>query len=193
MEQKRIHVGSRKKLAPKEIIFLKSDLNYTNIYLTNGKKLLVSTTLGVIENRLKDCGFFRTHRSTMVNLDFVENYEDNETHGEMSLFNNTKILVSRRKNKTFKMMKLKFLALTMFSLLQVSCSKTSIDPSNTTKCEKEQIEYEKALDNWITDPTNKTKCEATKSAINTLVNSCSILTAAEKKKYEDELKNFTCN
>lgn len=193
MEQQRIHVGSGKKISPEEIIFLRSDINYTNIFLANGKKLFVSTTLGIIETRLKDCGFFRTHRSTLVNLDYVEKYTDHNTKGELSLFKNNKILVSRRKNKTLKTMKINFLTLLLCSFFFISCGRSVVDPLNTAKCEKELNDYEKAINAWAADPASKIKCEAVKVSLNNLVKNCAVLTAAEKKQYQDELKDFNCN
>jgi DNA-binding LytR/AlgR family response regulator len=102
MDPYRIHVGSWKKLAPKDIIFLEGEINYTHIFLANGKKLFVATTLGILESRLANYRFFRTNRSTMINLDFVLNYEDKITQGTISLKNNKIIQVSRRKNRILK-------------------------------------------------------------------------------------------
>jgi hypothetical protein len=186
-------LGGRKRASPLEIIFLKSDANYTNVHLVNGKKHFVATTVGTLENCLKDCRFFKTHRSILVNLVFLENNHDKETFGEISLINKTKILISRRKNKTFKTMKLKFLALAMCSLLYTSCGRATIDPINDVKCDKEQDAYLKAVNAWVSDPTSKVNCEATKNALNNLIKSCTILSTLERKKYQDELKDFTCN
>jgi two-component system, LytTR family, response regulator len=105
METEKILVGSRKKFMPEEIIYLKADQNYTNIFLKNGKKLLVSTNLKKIEDRFSGCGFLRVHRSTVVNMSCVKTYIDNELSGELILSNNNIIPVSRRRNEKLRLLK----------------------------------------------------------------------------------------
>lgn len=94
-----IHLGSRKYIPPEEVQHLESDLNYTLISLTNGQKILSSTTLKKIESRLVPFkNFVRVNKSAIVNLDFVENHED-----VGFLLPDKRILVfSRRKGKAWK-------------------------------------------------------------------------------------------
>ena len=98
-EQLKVHVGSRKYLAPEEMIHLESDLNYTTIYLADGKKILSSTTLKIIEGRLLPFkNFVRINRQSLVNIDLVTRIE-----GQMCVLINNKILnFSRRKNKIWQ-------------------------------------------------------------------------------------------
>lgn len=99
-----IHLGSRKNISPCNILMLKSDVNYTIIYLDDGSKILSSTTMGIIEKRLKDFRFFRPNRSVILNLDFMADYEDKTqsgTFGSIRLKNNEKIALSRRKSEAF--------------------------------------------------------------------------------------------
>ncbi|WP_435355960.1 LytR/AlgR family response regulator transcription factor [Emticicia sp. SJ17W-69] len=100
---KLIHLGSRKNISPANILMLKSDSNYTIIYLNDGSKIMSSTTLGIIEKRLKDFGFFRPNRSTIFNLEFMADYENKAQsgYGRISLKNNEKIALSRRKSEAF--------------------------------------------------------------------------------------------
>jgi DNA-binding LytR/AlgR family response regulator len=94
-----VHVGSRKYLAPDEILHLESDLNYTQILLANGKKILSSTTLKIIENRLSPFkNFVRINRQSVVNLDLVEKIE-NQT---LFLPGEKKIIFSRRREKAWR-------------------------------------------------------------------------------------------
>lgn len=108
MKTQIIHLGSRKRVMSSEILYLKSDTNYTNIFLNTGENIFVSTHLGKIEARLSEQRFFRASRSYLVNLDFVKNYIDNETFGHMFLFNNEIIPLSRRRNKIFNELAIKF-------------------------------------------------------------------------------------
>lgn len=99
-----IHLGSRKNIPSSNILMLKSDSNYTLIYLKDGSKILSSTSLGKIEKRLKDFQFFRPNRSTIFNLDFMADYEDKTqsgSYGKILLKNNEKISLSRRKSEIF--------------------------------------------------------------------------------------------
>ena len=99
-----IHLGSRMNISPANILMLKSDINYTIIYLDDGSKIMSSTTLGIIEKRLKDFQFFRPNRSIIFNLEFMAEYE-NKTQsgscGKILLKNNEKIALSRRKSNAF--------------------------------------------------------------------------------------------
>ncbi len=57
-----------------EIMYCVSDSNYTHIYLTTTKKILVSKTLKEIEALLKGVGFLRIHHSHLINLQKIEKY-----------------------------------------------------------------------------------------------------------------------
>ncbi len=94
-----VHVGSRQYLAPNEILHLESDLNYTQILLADGKRILSSTTLKIIESRLMPFkNFVRINRQSIVNLDLVEKIE-NQT---LFLPGERKIIFSRRREKAWR-------------------------------------------------------------------------------------------
>jgi DNA-binding LytR/AlgR family response regulator len=104
MKNNLIHLGSRKNIPPSKILMLKSDINYTIIYLNDGSHFLSSTTLGKIEKRLKDFHFFRPNRSIIFNLDFMADFEDKAqsgSFGKILLKNNEEIALSRRKSEAF--------------------------------------------------------------------------------------------
>jgi DNA-binding LytR/AlgR family response regulator len=99
-----IHLGSRKNISPSNILMLKSDSNYTIIYLDDGSQILSSTTIGILEKRLKGFQFFRPNRSTIFNLEFMADYESKAqsgSYGKILLKNNEKIALSRRKSEVF--------------------------------------------------------------------------------------------
>ncbi len=48
------------------IVFCEADTNYTKIYLTTGKRFLVSKTLKIVENLLPKEVFFRIHKSYLI-------------------------------------------------------------------------------------------------------------------------------
>jgi hypothetical protein len=74
----------------------------------------------------------------------------------------------------------------------IACKKDSIEPS-ADNCQKVADEYLTVVNAWAADPTNKSKCEAVKKSLTNILNTCSVYTAVERKKYEDELKQFDCN
>ena len=57
-----------------EIIRAEANDNYTNFYLVDGKKFLVSKTLKHFDELLSDFDFIRTHKSHLVNLQYITNY-----------------------------------------------------------------------------------------------------------------------
>lgn len=56
-----------------EILYCKSSGRYTEFFLTGGRKLLASKSLGEYESLLNPRFFFRIHKSYIVNLDKISN------------------------------------------------------------------------------------------------------------------------
>jgi len=79
-----------------EIYYCEADLSYTNFYLTNKKKLLVSGNLMEYEEILRDAGFFRVHKSFLVNLSEIVRFEKGDG-GFLVMGNNDRIPVASRK------------------------------------------------------------------------------------------------
>jgi len=57
-----------------EVIRVEANQVYSNFYLDNGNKILVSKPLGEFESMLESCNFFRVHKSHMINLNHVSKY-----------------------------------------------------------------------------------------------------------------------
>ncbi|MBC8488466.1 MAG: response regulator transcription factor [Bacteroidetes bacterium] len=83
----------------KDIIHCEADGNYTNFYIDNGEKLMVSKTLKDYTEMLEQAGFFRTHQSHLVNLDHISRYEKTEG-GHLVMDNKSIVPVSSRKKET---------------------------------------------------------------------------------------------
>ncbi len=83
----------------KDIIHCEADGNYTNFYLDNGEKLMVSKTLKDYSEMLEQAGFFRTHQSHLVNLDHISRYDKTEG-GHLVMDNESIVPVSSRKKET---------------------------------------------------------------------------------------------
>lgn len=79
-----------------DIIHCESDGCYTRFETTEGEKILVSTQLKEYDELLADSGFFRAHRSHLVNLKHIKRFEKQEG-GSLILTNNIKVPVSSSK------------------------------------------------------------------------------------------------
>jgi DNA-binding LytR/AlgR family response regulator len=67
-----IHVGGRKIIEMQRIVMLLAVTNYTQIYMVDGSKLLVSYTLGKLAARFIEFeNFIRPNRSVLFNANFA--------------------------------------------------------------------------------------------------------------------------
>jgi two-component system LytT family response regulator len=80
------------------IIICEADDNYTTLHLQNKKKIVVSSTLRVIEDLLEDHSFVRIHRSYLVNLKEIERYVKADG-GYVVMSNGSQVYVSRNKKE----------------------------------------------------------------------------------------------
>ncbi len=84
-----------------DIVLLKAENIYCNVYLANGKTLLVSSTLKEMSEKLTDKLFYKSHRSYIINVNYVERY----IKSDLSLFLKTinePIPVSRNLKSEFE-------------------------------------------------------------------------------------------
>lgn len=84
----------------KEIIMLRADGSYCEIYLANNEKLLTSKNLKYFEDLLNEIPyFFRCHKSYIVNLKTVSEY--NKSENQLILQNKLTSLISADKSEVF--------------------------------------------------------------------------------------------
>jgi two-component system LytT family response regulator len=83
-----------------EIVHIEAESNYSTFYFRNKEKITVSKSLKEYEELLPDHQFIRVHKSTIVNLDYLAEY--NSKNGlELTLKNGERIAVSRRRASDF--------------------------------------------------------------------------------------------
>ncbi|GGD79610.1 hypothetical protein GCM10011514_49480 [Emticicia aquatilis] len=71
-----ISVGGRKKIALKEIIMLRAEVNYTYVYLTDGSRFLVSYTLKKLAKRFSEFDYFvRPNKSVLLNTKYTSSFD----------------------------------------------------------------------------------------------------------------------
>ncbi|MEZ0483702.1 LytR/AlgR family response regulator transcription factor [Fibrella aquatica] len=83
-----------------EIVRLEGSGNYTNFYLKDGTKMLVSRTLKEYETLLDGQAFVRVHKSCIVNLSFVRKFFVKK-EGELELSDGQQVKISRRRAQMF--------------------------------------------------------------------------------------------
>lgn len=84
----------------KNIVHIESSSNYSKIYLTEGKPLLVTKLLKDFEDMLSPFHFFRIHNSHLINLKYIKKYIRGEG-GQVIMQNGDTIDVARRKKEEF--------------------------------------------------------------------------------------------
>ena len=92
-------------LQPKEIVMIKGEAAYSDFYLSNGSKILVSKNLKHFEEQLSPLPmFYRCHKSYIINLQHVVRYVKADG-GHLLLTGNLRALVSIEKvNETLELM-----------------------------------------------------------------------------------------
>ncbi|MCF8236430.1 MAG: LytTR family DNA-binding domain-containing protein [Bacteroidales bacterium] len=83
-----------------EIIRCNAERNYTNFYLKNGEKIMVSRTLKEYDELLAASGFFRIHHSHLINLSYIKKYKRGEG-GTVIMTDKSEVEVSRRRKEAF--------------------------------------------------------------------------------------------
>jgi two-component system LytT family response regulator len=82
------------------IIYCEAEENYTKIYTVKGDSFLVSRTLKIVEEMLPPEYFFRIHKSYLVNMNFVKNYNRTDGH-KILLENGVELEIATRRNEEF--------------------------------------------------------------------------------------------
>jgi two-component system LytT family response regulator len=81
-----------------DILYCEADRSYTNFYLTDKSRIIVSTTLGIYEEMFEEYGFLRVHTSYLVNSNSIKRYEKGEG-GKVVLSNGVSLPVATRKKE----------------------------------------------------------------------------------------------
>lgn len=95
-----IRLVGKTNVIPKNIIFLKAEANYSQVYMTNGQKFILSKTLKQMEVIFAPFGFYRPHKSFLINLSHVVSCSVHSDR-QIELTNNFKAELSRRKKNDF--------------------------------------------------------------------------------------------
>ena len=97
----RIALASKESIEfvdPNDIVVCEANSNYTNVYLVEGRKRVISKTLKEFEEMLMQFDFFRPHNSHLINLARVKEFIRGDG-GYLVMENKMKIPVSKNKKE----------------------------------------------------------------------------------------------
>lgn len=83
------------------IMYCMSDENYTRLFFENGEETLSSKTLKEYEQELSEYGFYRIHKTHLVNIDFITGYFKEQGANYVKLCNGIKLQVAARRRCDF--------------------------------------------------------------------------------------------
>lgn len=87
-----------------DIVRCEADGNYTDIYLSDGKKILISKSLKEFDDLFSDQGFFRVHSAHLINLSYMERVKKTRG-GEIFMKDNSHVpLAISRKQALMKIL-----------------------------------------------------------------------------------------
>ncbi|MCX6267013.1 MAG: LytTR family DNA-binding domain-containing protein [Bacteroidetes bacterium] len=83
-----------------DILYCIAEGSYTRLYMTGINEIILSKTLGNVEEILADYNFFRIHHSTLINLKQVKKYIRGEA-GEVIMSNGNTLKLARTRKTGF--------------------------------------------------------------------------------------------
>ena len=113
--------GKIELINTEEIVYLKSDGNYTKIHLADGRSLTTATTLKKYQDKLKAPTFMRVHNSYIIHRAHLKTYLHQEQ--KILLKNNQEIPVSRSKKEGL----LRYLKMLMVSMVLLFTSTQNVN------------------------------------------------------------------
>jgi DNA-binding LytR/AlgR family response regulator len=95
--QTHLRLTHRKNIPTDEIIYLESEVNYTQVYTSDNQKHISSFSLKILEQRITQNLFLRISKSYLVNPKYVKLMRGMKRDCQVILVNNIILSVSRRK------------------------------------------------------------------------------------------------
>jgi two-component system LytT family response regulator len=84
-----------------ELMYLQAENNYTTLHLSGKDKILATRLLGEFEKMLENPMFYRIHKSTIINLNYLKAYSSYEGNYAV-MADGAKLNISRRKLIDFR-------------------------------------------------------------------------------------------
>lgn len=83
-----------------DILYCKADSNYTEVKMSDNRKIVVSKTLKDLDATLSGLNFFRVHNSFLINLNHISRYVKGDG-GYIVMPDGTEISIARSKREEF--------------------------------------------------------------------------------------------
>lgn len=100
MEQcSNLRLTGRQFIPTIDIIYLKSDINYTDVHTLDNRKHTSGFTLKILANRITDANFLRINKGLLINRQYVKEVSSMQKEAFVLMTNGTVLPVSRRKYK----------------------------------------------------------------------------------------------
>jgi two-component system LytT family response regulator len=94
------HIGGFKIIELSGLVYLEGEGNYTILHMQSLEKIVASRQIGHFESLLPEEQFTRIHKSTIINLNYLQGY--NSVEGNVALMKDgSKLDISRRKVEEF--------------------------------------------------------------------------------------------
>jgi two-component system LytT family response regulator len=84
-----------------DLMYLQADSNYTSLHLAGLERIVATRSLGEFEKILVSPEFFRIHKSTIINLNYLKGYSSYEGN-DAEMADGTRLAISRRKLNEFR-------------------------------------------------------------------------------------------
>ncbi len=81
-----------------EILYAKSDNNYTTFIMVHGKEILVSKPLKSFDEKLANYNFFRVHQSFLINLSYISSFDRRNEEVILKQIHAVPVAQSRKKD-----------------------------------------------------------------------------------------------
>ena len=94
-----LHLNRWKIIPTTDIIYLKSDINYTDVHTLDNRKQTSGLTLKVLANRITDTNFLRINRGLLINLQYIKAINAVQSDAFVLMTNGKILPVSLRKYK----------------------------------------------------------------------------------------------
>ena len=92
-----LRLTHRKQIPTVDIIYMESEVNYTNVYTSDNRKHISSFTLKKLEARIVESDFHRINRGCLVNLNHITEIRGEKRNAFAKLSNGSVHIISRRK------------------------------------------------------------------------------------------------
>ncbi|MBX2953747.1 MAG: LytTR family transcriptional regulator [Leadbetterella sp.] len=97
----KIRLVGKTAVPAQSVIYLKAESNYSEVFFTDGSVITLSKTLKKLESLFEPFGFFRPHKSFLINPCHVVSTSVYAERPNILLSNNHQVEISRRKKNDF--------------------------------------------------------------------------------------------